>query len=291
MSKVNEFLENCDLIKGRKPAAVGALSKDGTRRKVADGSWQPVKKQRKGRTPVESKPKAAPSKGKDYEGIAPEYHKYVDRAKATIVQMKAALKANPGESRHWQADLKRAEAILPKVIAMSRQLTQTVMAERGKAEAFLKQNKLTVGDKVKVKVGTHLTFGDQFGIGTVKVNKDGTPYIAVPSNQSPDKKAKRLSFNNPWEKVRANAKPVEQQDPVPANARLALNWIKTQLTETLSSGAKSLVKFDTDSNGNIVVRQGRRKQVVATKGKSYSDLKAQLLSVSAFLVQIRMQQK
>ena len=48
--KVATFIQNCDLIKGRKPAAVGALSKDGKRRKAADGTWKPIKKQRKGRT-------------------------------------------------------------------------------------------------------------------------------------------------------------------------------------------------------------------------------------------------
>ena len=46
MRKLNQFLRNCDLIKGRKPAPPGTLSKDGKKRKAVDGTWKPVKKQR-----------------------------------------------------------------------------------------------------------------------------------------------------------------------------------------------------------------------------------------------------
>ena len=340
MSKITAFLRNCDLIKGRKAAPVGTLSPDGRTRKAADGTWKPVKKQRKGRTPrkttmtvervelgtgkvisteeralprfarttqreqdAKTKPKgrripisgkgktqpSTPSKGRDYEGIAPEYHKYVDKAKDNIKQIKAAMKANPTE-RQWKVDLKRAEASLPKVIEMSRQLTQTVAGERAKAESWLKENKLKVGDKVKVKVGSHLTFGDQFGIGTVKVNKEGQPYFAIPANQSPDGKAKRLSTNNTWEKAKATAAPIKQKDSLPIDARLAFNWFNGQL-ESGKLGRKGLIKLEANSQGNIVVKQGRLKQVVKTADISYTDMKTKLLTAAMMLVQIRMQKE
>ena len=47
MTKISKFIQNCDLIKGRKPAAVGTLSKDGKTRKAADGKWKPIKRQRR----------------------------------------------------------------------------------------------------------------------------------------------------------------------------------------------------------------------------------------------------
>ena len=56
MSALSEFETLVDLTKGRKPAPVGTLSKDGKNRKAADGTWKPIKKQREG------KPK--PSKAK-----------------------------------------------------------------------------------------------------------------------------------------------------------------------------------------------------------------------------------
>ena len=337
MSRIAAFLRNCDLMKGRKAAPVGTLSKDNKRRKAADGTWKPIKKRKttmtvervelgtgkvisteekplprfarttqreqdaktkpKGRRiPISGKGKMQPatptpakSKGRDYEGIAPEYHKYVDKAKDNIKQIKAAMKANPTE-RQWKVDLRRAEASLPKVIEMSRQLTQTVAGERAKAELWLKQNKLKVGDKVKVKVGTHLTFGDQFGIGTVKVNKEGQPYFAVSANQSPDGKSKRLSTNNAWEKAKASAVPIRQKDPVPVDARLAFNWLNGQL-DSGKLGKKGLIKLEANSQGNIVVKQGRLKQMVKTDGVSYTDMKTKLLTAAMMLVQIRMQER
>ena len=50
MSKLSKFLQNAELIKGRKPAPAGTLSKDGKRRKAADGTWKPIKRQRKGKS-------------------------------------------------------------------------------------------------------------------------------------------------------------------------------------------------------------------------------------------------
>ena len=357
MSKLSKFLQNVALIKGRKPAPIG-MSKDGKRRKAADGTWKPIKRQRKGKaapkrtgtmtvskvelgtgkvisteereipkftrgagkpkgpTPKEqnealkrridanvermrakNQPKT-PSKGKDYEGIDPQFHHYIDKAKANIKSFKEAIRDNPTE-RHWKMDLKRAEASLPKVIKMTRELSQAVAVETDKSEAFLRRNKLKVGDKVKVKVGTHLTFGDQFGIGTVKMSKDGQVYFAIPANQSADGKAKRLSTNNPWEKARANAKPIKQKDVVPPNARLAQNFVNAKLDDIQQSmqaegrevGKGKVVRVDSDAVGNLVVRQGRRKEVIGTQGKTYTELREKVLNAAILLLHIRLQQR
>ena len=365
MTKVVKFLRDAEIIKGRKPAAVGTVSKDGKRRKAADGSWKPIKRQRKGKTAPKRKVKSTitvdtvdidtgkvtstkevdystfgpkikgtsgqrrkgptpkeqnealkrridanvermraknqpktPSKGKDYEGIDPQFHHYIDKAKANIKSFKEAIRDNPTE-RHWKMDLQRAEASLPKVIKMTRELSQAVAVETDKSEAFLRRNKLEVGDKVKVKVGTHLTFGDQFGIGTVKMSKDGQVYFAIPANQSSDGKAKRLSTNNLWEKARANAKPIKQKDVVPPNARLAQNFVNAKLDEIQRSmqaegrevGKGKVVRVDSDAVGNLVVRQGRRKEVIGTQGKTYTELREKVLNAAILLLHIRLQQR
>ena len=288
MTKLARFLNNSDLIKGRKAAPVGKKSPDGKTVKAADGKWKPVKRQS---TKTQTKEiTTTPSKGGDYAGIDPQYHKYVDKVKEHLERSKNNVKNMPtSERKYWQSELVRARESVPKVIEMSRKLTVELAKEKAKSTATLKQHKLKVGDKVRVQVGSNLMLGPQFGIGTVKINKDGVVYFAVGSDQSPDGKSKRLSFNNPWEKAKATAKPIKQKDPVPADARLALNWVKKEFDKIAS--VKDVVKFDTDANGNITVRQGRLKQLVATQGKSYTEMKKQLVNTAMFLVQIRMQEK
>ena len=59
------FLENVDLLKGRKALPIGAKSPDGKRIKTADG-WKPVKGQRKGKTTTSGESRWSLPKGHEF---------------------------------------------------------------------------------------------------------------------------------------------------------------------------------------------------------------------------------
>lgn len=199
MSKLNQFLESADtLLKGRKPAAVGTISKDGKRRKAADGSWKPIRKQRAGKSkPTKQQPTRESQTKRAREWIA-EVQAKIKRAKSpkASARDKSLLPA-------YQSELKDAQRFQRAVKKYWEQYEPKWQSDVKAQWDIVKQKGAKVGDKVRVHVGTHMMYGPQYGTGTLKENKQGQPYISIPPSQSIEGKYHRWTVDSvAWSRVK-----------------------------------------------------------------------------------------
>ena len=127
------------------------------------------------------------------------------RAKEWIAQANSRIAAakgkHPGEMSAAKQDLRDAQRFQRSITKYWSQTMPKWDAAVKQQLDLMKQKGAKVGDKVKVVVGSHMLYGQQYGTGTIKENKAGQPYISIPASESLVGKSHRWTLDSVhWEK-------------------------------------------------------------------------------------------